>query len=153
MANFTHLYKLSIFYYIKNNIKQIILFTIIGLITFALNFILIFFTNEVLELNYKVAISISYFITVLFHFNLHRIYTFRGHDSSVIKHGFRYLIMLFINYCITLVTAIIVVDFSGIKPYYSILFSVPLTAFSSFIIMKYLVFKKVDSSTKCNTLE
>jgi putative flippase GtrA len=119
---------------------QIMRFGLVGVTTFALNFFVVWLLFGKLELNYRMAVTCAYFLTVIVHFFLNRSFTYQKKNESVTPDTARYIVMLLINYLITLTVVSTTVDLIGLTPYYGIIFSVMFTAFSSFFLMKYFVF-------------
>lgn len=128
--------------YIKLHRWQLIRFCIVGSSTFVLNLSLVWLFYGKVKLDYRIAISCAYFITVIAHFMLNRSFTYRHEGGSVFPHTAKYGMMLFANYLITLGITTATVELLGLTPYYGIVFSVFVTAFSSFLLMKHFVFAR-----------
>jgi len=96
------------------------------------------------RLDYRIAVTCAYCITVIAHFMLNRSFTYRQKGGAVFPDTTKYLMMLFANYLITLSVTTVTVELLGLTPYYGIVSSVFVTAFSSFLLMKHFVFVRVD---------
>jgi len=131
----------TILYLIKNRF-QIFRFGIVGAITFILNFSLVWSLYGLLELNYPIAVTLAYIITVIAHFLLNRYFTYKADNSSVIGHIGRYGVMLMVNYLVTVSISIVTVELFKLTPYHGVIFATGMTAFLSFLIMKYFVFSE-----------
>jgi putative flippase GtrA len=125
---------------------QIIRFGLVGLTTLALNYLLVWIFFARLELNYRVAVTCAYVLTVITHFFLNRSFTYQQKNRSVAPHTARYSVMLLVNYLIMLAVVSATVDLIGLTPYHGIIFSVSFTAFSSFFLMKYFVFPHKENA-------
>jgi putative flippase GtrA len=130
----------KIFSYISNHKWQIIRFGIVGAATFGLNFSLVFLFYGKVGLEYRIAVTCAYVITICFHFLLNRSFTYRRLDGGVGSDTVKYGISVIANYLITLIITSATVELLGLTPYFGITFSALATAFSSFLLMKYFVF-------------
>jgi putative flippase GtrA len=119
---------------------QLIRFCIVGLATFALNFFLVWLFYGKAVLDYRIAVSCAYFITVVAHFILNRSFTYSQKGGSMAPDTVKYCIMLLANYLITLSITTATVELARLTPYYGIVFATFATAFSSFLLMKHFVF-------------
>jgi putative flippase GtrA len=127
--------------YIRKNFKFISRFLIVGVLTFIINFSLVFLMDKLFNLNYKLSISIAYLLTLIVHFMLNRSFTFKIYhfDSS---HLIKYSVLPIINFFISFLTAIFVVEILNMPPYFSVFFATSISAGISYTFMKYFVFLK-----------
>ncbi len=88
--------------YINHHRWQLIRFCIVGLATFALNYFLVWLLYGKAELDYRIAVTCAYFITVMIHFMLNRSFTYRHKGGAVFPETTKYLMVLFANYLITI---------------------------------------------------
>jgi putative flippase GtrA len=130
----------NIFAYIRNHKWQLIRFCIVGVATFALNLTLVWLFYGKAGLDYRIAVTCAYVVTVGAHFLLNRSFTYRQADGAVGPDAVKYGIMLIANYLITLGITTATVELLGLTPYFGIIFSIFVTAFSSFLLMKHFVF-------------
>ncbi len=119
---------------------QIIRFGIVGVVTFILNYAMVWAFYGLLACNYRTAVTLAYIITVCTHFLLNRAFTYESTGSAILSHMSKYGIMLGINYLITLSISVGTVELLGLTPYHGVVFATFATAFSSFLLMKYFVF-------------
>jgi len=119
---------------------QLAKFTLVGITTFGINFLAFHLFYGVAGLDYRVAVSFAYVITVVSHFLLHRFFTFRAGEQQLIHNAGKYLLMLALNYAITVTVAWVVVEVIRISPYFGVIASTGVTALTSFFVMKYFVF-------------
>ncbi len=115
-------------------------FGLVGIITFALNYSLVWLFYGVAALDYRIAVSIAYVLVVVVHFLLSRTFTYKAHSSPVLDHVGKYLGMLISNYFLTLIITICTVELCGLAPYWGVVFATIANAASSFIVMKRFVF-------------
>lgn len=126
--------------YISNHKWQLIRFFIVGVATFVINFSLVWLFYGRVALDYRIAVTCAYVITVGAHFFLNRSFTYRQGGGSVGLDTVKYGVMLIANYLITLGITTGTVELLGLTPYFGIVFAAFATAFSSFLLMKHFIF-------------
>lgn len=136
--------------YFSRHRGQIARFGLVGIITFILNYAMVWLFYGLIALNYRVAVSFAYIITVCAHFMLNRTFVYNKGGSTLFSHLGKYGGMLLINYLTTLAISMGTVEVCRLTPYYGVLFATGGTAFSSFLLMKYFVFRdcSVDSQRR-----
>ena len=112
----------------------------VGILTFTLNIILLWFFYSYMKANYVVAISFAYVLTVVLHFILNRNFTFQIKQSSIPLQGLRYTFLLGGNYLSTMAIGWLVVGLFQLTPYVSVLLSTAIISISNFLLMKNFVF-------------
>jgi putative flippase GtrA len=127
--------------YIIEHRLQLTKFVIVGFVTFGINFSFFHLFYGLLGLDYRIAVSLAYVITVISHFLLHRFFTFSAKEQYLIHNAGKYLLMLALNYAITMTVVWLVVEVVGVSPYIGVIASAATTASASFFIMKYFVFR------------
>jgi putative flippase GtrA len=121
-------------------------FGVVGVATFALNMFCVWVFYGVAKIEYRISVSLAYMITVMTHFGLNRSFTYKVSGGGVFSDTFRYVIVLFINYLITLGVVSAVVEFMKVSVYYGVIASTFATASSSFFLMKHFVFARKEVS-------
>jgi putative flippase GtrA len=127
--------------YVAEHRLQLTKFAIVGFVTFGINFSFFHLFYGLLGLDYRIAVSLAYVITVISHFLLHRFFTFSAKEQYLMHNAGKYLLMLALNYAITMTVVWLVVEVVGISPYFGVVASSATTATVSFFVMKYFVFK------------
>jgi putative flippase GtrA len=127
--------------YVRKNFQFIYKFLIVGFVTLILNFSLVFLLDKLLQLNYKLSITIAYLLTLIAHFMLNRTFTFEIYYFDW-AHLIKYLLLPLINFIISFLTAIFVVEILHLPPYYSVFFATSFCAVISYTFMKYFLFLK-----------
>ena len=130
----------KIFSYISNHKWQIIRFGIVGVATFLLKLSLVWLFYGKVGLDYRIAVTCAYVITVIVHFLLNRSFTYRRVDGGVGPDTVKYGMLLFANYLITMLITSATVELLGLTPYFGIVLSTLATAGFSFLLMKHFVF-------------
>lgn len=131
----------SILQILKAQKKQLIIFILVGLITFLINISSFYFFYTILNIDYKFAVSFAYIFTITAHFFLHRIFTYTAADQRMVHGVCKYLLMLGINYVVLLTIMWIFISLHK-SPYLAIITSTSITAIISFFVMKFFVFNE-----------
>lgn len=92
------------------------------------------------KLDYQIAVSIAYVLSVLVHFFMNRSFTFKSHGHSLWRHVTKYSVMLMVNYLCTLGIMSMVVSGLKLSPYLGIAVSIALTMGTGYIMAKFWVF-------------
>ena len=133
----------AVSFYVNNYRQKLFRFVVVGVITFLINNFLFWVFQSKFHFFYEVSITFAFFLTVAFHFSLNRFFTYSLRSEGARFFAIpKYLIMLVINYLITLSVVFLTVNFLGLSAYFGIFFSTVSTAFSSFLIMNHYVFSK-----------
>jgi putative flippase GtrA len=106
-------------------------------IVYFLSFTLLW---EFFHLNSKVAISTGYVLSVVVHFCGNRYFTFQAGQRHLKKQLPRYLVMIFINYLITLAVVHFVVNICLLSPYLGIAASIAATVMVGYFLSKFWIF-------------
>ncbi len=126
--------------FLNNHKIQLVQFFIVGLIIFCINLASFHISYSIVQLNYTLAASMAYIITVLAHFLLHRRFTFAATQQNVASSVWKYLVMLGLNYLILLFVMWLAVDVIKTSAYFGLIASTVMTACINFFMMKYFVF-------------
>jgi len=127
--------------YVTEHRLQLAKFVFVGVVTFGINFSCFHLFFGVVGLDYRIAVSLAYLITVACHFMMHRVFTFDAADRALFHHTWKYVVMLALNYAISLTVVWICVEVAKISPYFGIVASTFATACVSFFVMKHFVFE------------
>ncbi|TAL75472.1 MAG: GtrA family protein [Burkholderiaceae bacterium] len=115
-------------------------YLVVGGLTAAIYFGLITLCVKVASIDYRVSISIAYVVAVSFHFFANRNLTFRAVGSNVLHQGFRYVIVLVVNYLVILLAAYCLVDLLGMTSYLAAILSMLIPTCIGYFIFKFWVF-------------
>lgn len=127
--------------YIATHRIQLLKFGLIGLSTFIVFYSIFHFSFKCLLVDYRISISLAYLISILFHYSCQRFFTFGG-GGNFVNSSWRYLLMLLLNYLITLTIAWIIVEALHYSPSLAPFASTAFTTGMNFFMMKYFVFKR-----------
>lgn len=121
-------------------LKSIISFLVVGALSALIYFSIFGFFWQLLHLNYNIAVSIAYGAAVLFHFTANRKITFKNPESTLSHQIPRYMLVITLNYLITLTCMYFVVTQGHLSPYLGILTSILVTTFTSYTLLRCWVF-------------
>ncbi|EKD71384.1 MAG: hypothetical protein ACD_46C00195G0005 [uncultured bacterium] len=128
------------------NKYSLIMFLIVGGVTTVSYFLIFAFLWNVLLINYRIAVSIAYILSLAVHFTANRNLTFKSkHD---IKHQIpKYLLMALFNYVMTIISVTSIVEIFQCSPYIGIVFSICINIITTYLMSYFWVFKSELSHT------
>lgn len=128
---------------ISANMGSLFIFLIVGGLTAG--FYVSFFTLlwKMLHLNYQVAISISYIVSVILYFFANKKFTFKNSGNTMAQQVPRYLFLLLINYLVTLTVMHITVELLSFPPYIGIFAAIGITCMLSYSLSRLWIFKVI----------
>ncbi len=119
----------------------LVAYLIVGCLTAALYFSLFALLWQFLGINYRLAISMTYVASVLFHFSVNRRFTFKAHGQHLGQQMLRYGCMVAINYVVTLTVMYLVVEIAAWTPYLGVLLAIAVNVSSNFMLSRFWVFR------------
>lgn len=126
--------------FIRSHWRSIITFLMVGALAAVINFSTFSFFWGFCKINYQIAISISYLLSVIFHFTANRRFTFNSHRERFLPQISRYLVMVGINYAITLLVMYYVVAMLHLSPYLGTIAAIGMTVGTGYLMAKFWVF-------------
>lgn len=129
------------FKFINTNYARLGLFLFVGAVTAAIYFALFTITWKWLHFDYKFAVSIAYILSVIFQFLANRQFTFKSKKENLLYQISKFIVLLMINYIITLIIVITLVNQFLFSPYLAIILSLGITVITGFLLSKLWVFK------------
>ena len=125
---------------IKKN-QQLFFFLAVGALTAVVYFSCFALIWQKLHFDYKTAVTIAYFLAVIFQFNANRHITFKSQHGHVAPQIIKFVTLLIINYIITLIIITSTVHILLLSPYLGMCLSIGATVISGFLLSKKWVFK------------
>lgn len=128
----------------RDSIIQIFKYGIFGVVTTIFNLILFYILNNI-GINYILSNTISYMMAVLVSYFLNKIYVFKSEEnnsSANLKQGLKFTIVRLLSLFIENLFLIILIDVIKINIYTSKISVSILIILSTFVVNKWLVFKK-----------
>lgn len=116
-------------------------FGMVGAVTAAIYFLVMWVADSVLLFNYIAAVSVAYVISTIFHFLANRHFTFGAVKEHHGYQLFRYLAMWGLNYFITVAIVGICVEKFLLSAYIGVCVSVAFTMITGYILSRYWVFR------------
>jgi putative flippase GtrA len=129
------------FQYLADDKRAITLFLGIGALTALVYFTLFTVIWQLLHIDYRIAVTISYLTAISFHFLMNRKVTFQAARGNLIPHVMKYAVMAFINYIITILIVEFSVKLLSLSPYLGVLIAVGVTVVTGYLMMKLWVFQ------------
>lgn len=121
--------------------RSVVYYLTIGTLSAVVYFTAFALLYNLLKVDYKIAVSIAYFLSAIFNFLANRYFTFQSHGKDLFLHLIKYTAMLAINYLITLAVVRFIVENLELSPYLGILGAIALTVGSGYLMAKYWVFQ------------
>lgn len=138
MLNFFSYKKIR--HYFEEHFNVLVRFSIIGSLTALLYYAVFYLLWEMGGYGYITSVTIAYILSFVVHFTASRYYTFTDHDAAMLSHIYRYLIMVVVNYILTLLLMFILVSLCSIAADYALIIVIGLTAIMNYFIFRYWVF-------------
>lgn len=126
--------------------KSILLFLTVGTLSAIVNFVSFTLLWKIMD--YRIAVSIAYVLSVIVHFSANRNLTFNSRDTNMLQQLPRYLTTIILNYFITLSVVHVVVETFNQSPYLGIFCSIGATVGVSYTLLRFWVFRE----KRCDTL-
>ncbi|AYG62411.1 GtrA family protein [Rhizobium jaguaris] len=120
---------------------QVVKYLLVGALTAALYFSILFFTVSILQIHHALSVSISYFCGTIFHFSANKIFTFGSKSQKILTEYLRYICLVILNYIITLIVVYLVVDVSGQSTYIGVGVAIAVTVGLGYGVTKLWVFQ------------
>lgn len=124
--------------------RDFLFYSVVGGVSALVNFGCFSLFYGGFKLHYEVAVTLSYILSVLTHFNGNRHVTFKKHTHALLPQLKRYVVMLLVNYLITLLIMHITVAFFHFSPYIGVISAIAFTVWVGFLMAKFWVFKKKE---------
>jgi putative flippase GtrA len=126
---------------VKANFLSVIKFGVVGVITAAIYFSVMWFASSILNFGYFLAVSMAYFVSTSFHYLANRYFTFSARTGQHSWQLARYMILWIINYIITIIVVSLSVEHLGLSAYLGVCVAVVITVFVGYFLSRNWVFK------------
>lgn len=127
--------------FLIQNKHSIFTFLCVGALTSLLYFGLFGLFWKILTINYSIAVSMAYVLSIIFYFFSNRMFTFKSQAQPVSGQFIKFIGMAILNYVITLIVVYTSVELLTLPPYIGMVFAVGTTTILSYIIAKFWVFR------------
>ncbi|MFC4321295.1 GtrA family protein [Litchfieldia salsa] len=130
-----------------NNKKEIINYLIFGVLTTAINIISFWILDRLVGLDYRLATSIAWILSVIFAFVTNKLYVFNsiGKDVySVIKEFSSFIFFRLLSYALDLITMIMLVESIQMDSLYAKVLANVLVVIFNYFASKFIIFKTLE---------
>jgi putative flippase GtrA len=129
----------------SRNKEEAIKYIFWGLLTTAINIISYAILTKILKIDYMIATSIAWVLSVVFAFITNRLYVFKSYKKDLISVLIEFISFTFfrvLSYFLDILTMILLVKFIGIDDFVAKLATNILVIIFNYFASKYIVFKK-----------
>lgn len=133
----------SLYDFIFTNKRSIFFFLTIGVLTAVIYFGLFTLFWKFTGFSYQYAVSVAYVLSVIVHFTANRNITFKSQDTNIFTQLKKYLVMVLINYAITLIIVRFTVESLNLSPYIGIFLAIGTTVSSGYLMSRYWIFHTI----------
>ncbi|WP_394238015.1 GtrA family protein [Niallia oryzisoli] len=127
-----------------NKRKEIINYLIFGVLTTAVNIISFWIQDHYFDMDYRVATTTAWVLSVLFAFVTNKLYVFNSKQSdfhSVIKEFMSFLFFRLLSYLLDLFTMIILVEIFLADSLFAKIIANVLVVIFNYFASKFIIFK------------
>lgn len=121
--------------------SQLARYLLVGLLVFWFYFFLLYVFIQLLGVYYPIGVTIAYALAACAHFLLNRTYTFKAGRGLAHFQMAKFMVLLGINYGVTLAVVSVAVERLGLSPYLGAIAGILATTLIGFVATKYWVFK------------
>jgi putative flippase GtrA len=125
--------------------QELLIYLFVGGATFVIYIATIALTVEIFNSDYRIGVSVAYLFAITFHFFANRKFTFRATNYNLVDQSIRYVVILILNYLITLIVVSFCVGSFGFSPYLGAVFAIVLTVGVGYFASKFWVFRESES--------
>jgi putative flippase GtrA len=130
----------------KSHVLTFARFGVVGAMTAAIFFFVMWFGDTILGLRYIVFVSLAYTLSTVFHFLANRLFTFVVARGALESQIARYLIVWLINYLITILVVGLCVEKFYLSPYIGVVVSVVFTLCVGYVLGRYWIFNAKEEA-------
>ncbi|MBX9810886.1 MAG: GtrA family protein [Burkholderiales bacterium] len=126
--------------------KSFLVFSLVGAATAGIYFLALAVLLEILAIDYRVAVTISYLLGVTFQFSANKFLTFKNKElMDTIPQLFRYAAVAAFNYVLTMLIVMFTVEKLRQPPYLGVFISVGVTVIVGYLLSKHWIFAQADN--------
>lgn len=125
--------------------KEIILYVIFGALTTAINILVFYLCNDILQIDYKFSNVSAWFMSVLFAFITNKLIVFESKNKSkkeTTKEVISFFLARIISLIIDMLLMIMLIDIIKIDSFISKVIVNIVVVIINYILSKFLIFKK-----------
>ena len=129
------------------NKKEMVSYLVFGVLTTAVNIISFWLFDKWFDMDYKLATTIAWILSVIFAFVTNKLYVFNSKKveaRSVFKEFMSFLFFRLLSYILDLVTMIILVEFLKVDSLIAKIIANVFVVIFNYFASKYVIFKTVN---------
>jgi putative flippase GtrA len=126
--------------------KTSLTYLVVGGLTSIIYFGFIAVCVGLLNMSYPIGIGVAYALAVSFHFFANRNFTFRSTTANIFSQGLRYVIVLILNYLLTLSTAYALEKWLGFPQWLAAASAIVTPIIVGYFFLKLWVFRTKEVS-------
>lgn len=119
---------------------QFFRYLLVGGLTAVVHLSLLAFLLSIKIIDYRISVSVAYITGAAFNFFASRRFTFRSQGGFVFGEMSRYIVLLTVNYVLTILTVYISVDFLNLSPILGGALAIVITIIVGFTTSRLWVF-------------
>ena len=132
--------------WLRGTLVKIIKFLFIGGTTFIVQISSLFLFKDIIKFGNNVSVTLSYILTVSFHFLSNKFFVFRELSIDKMRiQAIKYIILAVINYGITLLVTN-TLTFLSVSLYISTPVSILITVSLTFFVLNKIIFKQAENA-------
>jgi putative flippase GtrA len=120
--------------------RDLIAFSVAGILTGAVYFSCIAFLLEVVGVDYRIGVTTAYLLALVCHFLANRLVTFRERGGKLHLQLLKYALMVSANLLTTMGVVIGAVNLLNTSPYAGALAAIAANLFINYFLAKYWIF-------------
>ena len=97
--------------------------------------------NSILMLDYRLAVSIAYVVSIVCHFLMNKTFTFRKNNVNLDRQIIKYIVTCAINYLITIIVVELTVKRLLLPADFGLIASISITVLSGYLLTRFWVFQ------------
>lgn len=127
--------------------RMFLTFITIGTLTAVVYFSIFTVLWKWMGINYKIAVTSAYLPAISFQFITNRAFTFKNHADKILHQAAKFMMLVIINYILTILIVTGAVVYLSVSPYSGILLSIGVTVITGFLFSKLWVFRTEKNIT------
>lgn len=128
--------------FLKQHYKSFSLYVFIGASGAMIQFISFSLILHFLQIHYQLAYTLSYILSVTYHFTLNRAITFKAHGHALSNQMLRYLAMILTCYLVTSGIMYISIELASLSSYLGMINAMGVSVIISYGMSRYWVFRQ-----------
>lgn len=128
--------------------KELLNYLVFGVLTTLVNIGCYIFLTKVFQMDYKVATTIAWIVSVIFAFITNKLYVFHGtqtHKMAILKELTSFTFFRILSYVIDIVSMIVLIEWLGWNDLFAKVIANGIVIVMNYFASKYIVFQTNQS--------